>query len=135
MESREIDARLAELMGWEWMRLTYSGLREAYFVACDHNKHANWLLVSPKAVFFRDPGGYDFCDEDCVGDFPSYSTSLDAMAEVEREIERRGLMYEYWSALCDILINEKDTTNGLTYLLLTAPPAIRAQAALKCMEG
>lgn len=76
---------------------------------------------------------------------PDYTGSLDACAEAEAEIARRGLGDAYARALCYIVgipIAEHenwydpsvDVEHDL-FLLITAPPEARVRAMLRALEG
>ena len=63
---------------------------------------------------------------------PPYATSLDAMREVEDEIERRGLMGKY----ADALIGDRElhTEREVEHFLIRATPAQRLAAAARVIE-
>lgn len=87
--------------------------------------------------------GSPTCDGTCL---PDYANSLDAMREVEDEIERRGLWRAYRSLLHMAVIDrgfalwESEKNNGvkyrecLEYAVATATPAERLEALGKVME-
>lgn len=70
---------------------------------------------------------------------PHYSTSLDACAEAEAELARRGLSKYYVEALASDLSITAETMRehgaAALWQALTAPPAVRVRAMLRTVEA
>jgi hypothetical protein len=107
-ELRELDAEVAELMGW------------------------TQVVVTP---FDNVYGNRSATDRAQV---PAYSTSLDACAAVEAEIARRGLTPEYVWALNGLLGVVPDyewPSADDWWIVVTADAATRCRAAVLACRG
>lgn len=65
---------------------------------------------------------------------PRYADSLDAMREVEDEIERRGLIPEYVAELRRFWKASDDVPDFYPYFLIRATPAQRLEAAYRTIQ-
>jgi hypothetical protein len=121
--SREIDARLAEVMGISSLKL------------CASPEFCEFMTDFPVCPIGGCSGDWTTCEHGLSSADP-YSASLDLMTEVEREIERRKLRDKYiWeiSALVGSACYEPNVED--VWAMLTAPASVRAQAALRVLEG
>ena len=64
---------------------------------------------------------------------PEYSTDRDAAWDVEEEVQRRGLVAEYGSALIGLLPHGDITANA--FAMAHASPELRCRAALSCVRA
>ena len=85
-----------------------------------------WRPIPYSANLWADADGGDI-----VG--PDYEHSLDACALAEAEIERRGLLGEYATAVCEVFI-EADTPS-IDFYLIRLTPEQRCEAMLKAVES
>ena len=99
----DLEAKIARLLGWTKLQI----------VQGDHNGAGQLRGVPPDGY-----GGHLF-------GVPSYSRSRDAAAEIEREIECRGLQNEYVSTLRQTI-----ETPFMLWGLITATPRQRLEAAV-----
>lgn len=65
---------------------------------------------------------------------PKYASSLDAMREVEDEIERRGLVVEYMALLRKVWRESTGAIDEWMYFLLRASALQRLQAAARVIQ-
>jgi hypothetical protein len=84
-------------------------------------KWCGWKPTGNRNIPWRTPSGFD------VYRLPPYDDSLDAMRDVEDEIERRGLMGKY----ADALVGERElhTESEVERFLIRATAAQRLEAA------
>jgi len=104
----DLEAKIARLLGWTKLQI----------VEGDHNG-AGQLRGVP-------PDGYG----EHLFSVPAYSRSLDAAAEIEREIGRRGLRNEYVTTLRQTI-----QTSFSLWGLVTATPRQRLEAAYFTLGG
>lgn len=126
LTNRELDARLAEAMGWE----------QRHIEDIDGNMYE--LANDPEFLFPpSDALGFESDEPKRV---PPYSTDLSAVAEVEAEIERRGLRVPYFRELMKggpQLVLEAGSTPlfiNEIWKAITSMPRQRAEAALGVLE-
>lgn len=127
MTEREIDAAIAEFCGWIWIK---HRVRKGEYV--------DLLWYSDGEA----PTGDDF-DRLPSGKWipwalDQYSTDANATREMEAEIQRRNLVWEYMEALLDIVwhgdwIYEPGRMD--IWSATTATPADRCRAALRVVLG
>ena len=67
-------------------------------------------------------------------DLPDYADDLNAMREVEHEIERRGLLVEYVAMLRKVWQGHEDALDEWQYFLIRATAAQRLEAAARVIE-
>lgn len=147
LQGRELDAAVAELMGWVWLAVEGG---QAIIVPPDYKsgRYGTWLFN----LALCDSKTPRYSEWTCASNYtlPRYSQSLDLFREVENEIERRGLTEQYVEALSEIVAPdcigiyssaiEIDTHHGMdghkfVWLLVHASPEQKARAALKAVSG
>lgn len=127
---RALDVRLAEAMGWtvDHIEEECSGATPGamWSYGCD------FYAVRVPMICRKD-------DEETGEwlDLPHYSSSLDEMAAVEAEIERRGptVWIAYLDALQAELGVDGEPPHRLRWECTKAPAHVRARAALVAMGG
>lgn len=129
LEGRELDAIVAELMGWIWIRFKYElggyeGPEHAFQVKADE---LGGFFDTDK--YMADDGKYP---KQTHARVPHYSTEIAAAFQVEEQIRKLKLVKEYCEALCEIV----DTRNDIVlryslWSLIHATPEQRCKAALK----
>jgi hypothetical protein len=151
MTDRELDARCAELMGWTkpseichaWAICDRRHLQWERF---DYDQDGNRVVLETitreefqRRFCWRQPDGKYV--ENLSGEPPvEYSTDLNAAAELEREIERRGLEFSYSNALWELLRrdepnDEKRNIRPERWMMATATARQRAEAFVGVMEA
>jgi hypothetical protein len=129
LQERELDARLAECMGFRWYRPSWGdGIR----VLAEERHVKEWRLVP--------------CDtsvnlaDDWDRFLPCYSdprSPRSLLEYVEAEIRKRGRSDEYTSAIIELRegeMCESGCAECVEWLLATAPTKVRCAAAVAVME-
>lgn len=142
LSGRELDAAVAEeVCGWRWA--VY--LRDAYLLSPDQWEFNFETHSWPNLGMGWSSDVAADCDRriegwplGCVDPVPTYSADLNACAEVEAEIARRGLQTEYVDTL--LYLTERATQfppfdHAHLFALATATPEQRCRAALAAVRG
>jgi hypothetical protein len=120
----ERNAELAEALGWQ--RWELGGHDSSFLFRPDQDPSVEFNLL----------GHWTKSDKPVVKDgswAPKYSSSLDLMASVEAEIERRGLHGRYTRAL-ERAIGAEFLSLSHRYGLATAPAHVRRDAAIAVLK-
>ena len=137
---RKLDAEVAvEIMGWAWMQNTHTKKCAVIPPEGGVSERLNWCdsewqtLRTPPAASERysdwDRAGLSRPARGIVSfGIPAYSTDLAAAWDMEEEIQRRGLVAEYGSALIGLLPHGDITANA--FAMAHASPEMRCRAAL-----
>jgi hypothetical protein len=104
----DLEAKIAQLLGWTELQIVHT----------DHHGSSQLRGIPPDGY-----GGVLFS-------VPSYSSSRDAAAEIEREIAYRGLHQEYVATLRQTI-----QTPFMLWGLVTATPRQRLEAAFFALGG
>lgn len=96
LQGRELDAAVAEWMGWRWVEV------ESVSSIIPPGYKYGWM-ANANPSDSRAPRSGDW---DVIGRLPYYSTDISAMYEVENEIHNRGLTEPYIEALSQVIAPE-----------------------------
>lgn len=115
LQGRELDAAVAEWMGW----LPTPSSHKAF----DNTDGWSGFLRPDSS------GLYEFVHDDAI---PKYSIDTESMPiyEVENEIQKRGLVEPYIEALSQIISSQSRTTVDFLWRMAHATPEQRARAVV-----
>lgn len=111
----QVNERIAKALGWTCrkVKMMYGGFAEADGPVIEVD---TW-----------------FCPDGSTYKRPDYCNDLNACAEAERMIAKRGLAWEYMQKLIG-LVGIPQTCSRDAFELVTAPPETRARALVEVLE-